>query len=380
MEGKLYIGIDLCTDYTQIVCISDKFKEPQSLGKDGPAESFLIPTDGFDVASLTTLLRNTLNLTRLTAPDDVIAYVCVTIEKNEASKSELLKKNIQEAMAAVGIKDDRLTILSHTESLLAYVINQKRMLWQNDVALFEFRGEALTYVQMAINHKLTPMIAEIKEVSYEKELCRSDTVSKPSDASQIFEEVALRAIDSSIISTIYVAGRGFEGNFADEVLVKLASGRKVYKGQNLYAKGACYKAKEIALGEETLVSLLDSEMTPAEVRLKTYYDGKESELTISAPAKPYKEAGGEYDMILDDTNKLELRVIDVRSGIKSRYDFYLEGLPVREKRMTRIHLNVHFTGAYTCRIDVRDLGFGTYYRPVEEGEGVCHEWSTTINI
>ncbi|MBP5304212.1 MAG: hypothetical protein J6Z02_00010, partial [Lachnospiraceae bacterium] len=162
MDGKLYIGIDICRDYSQIVCISEKFSEPQSLGKDGPAESYLIPTGSLDSENLTRLLRNMLNLTRLTSPDDTIAYVGVSLEKLPEEKEEKVKSALKESFENIGIKEDRLVIVPHNEALLAYVVHGKRTLWSGDTVLFEFRDENLYSVRLTINKKIKPMMAEIR--------------------------------------------------------------------------------------------------------------------------------------------------------------------------------------------------------------------------
>ena len=381
MEGKLYIGIDICRDYSQIVCISDKFKEPQSLGKDGPAESYLVPTGSLDTESLTKLLRNMLNLTRLVSPDDTIAYVGISMEKMPAAREESIKASVKEAMAAIGIKDDRLALFTHNEALLAYVVNGKRTLWSGDTVIFEFRDEDLFAIRLAVNKKLKPMMAEIKETYFGDHLQTSDILKNPETAAEKFAQVAEKQINvSNMVSCIYAIGRGFESNFADNELVKLATGRKVYKGQNLYAKGACYEAKRLAEGSDQLVTLLEEGLVPVSVRLKVYTDGKEQEIELVKPLTPYENAVISRDLILDDADRLEFRSIDVRSDVKTKFDLLLDGLPVRSDRMTRIRLSLDFTNAYSCRIKARDMGFGGFYTPNEEGLGINHEWETVINI
>ena len=381
MDGKLYIGIDICRDYSQIVCISEKFSEPQSLGKDGPAESYLIPTGSLDSENLTRLLRNMLNLTRLTSPDDTIAYVGVSLEKLPEEKEEKVKSALKESFENIGIKEDRLVIVPHNEALLAYVVHGKRTLWSGDTVLFEFRDENLYSVRLTINKKIKPMMAEIRETDYGSYLKAPDILKDPVKAAESFDEAAENAVSvSNMVSCIYASGRGFESTFADEVLVKYATGRKVYKGQNLYAKGACFIAKMKAENEEQLVTLLDSDMIPASLRLKVYADGKEQEIELVPPLTKYSEATVVKDLILDDTDRLEFRFIDVRSDVKSKFDLLLDGLPARNPRMTRVRLSIDFTEAYSCRIKAVDMGFGTFIRPDESDEGIRHEWQTVMNI
>jgi len=225
------------------------------------------------------------------------------------------------------------------------------------------------------------MMAEIKEIDFEDELTTSDVMRNPEAAAEKFEDIALRAIGtSSMVSCIYASGRGFDNNFADQVLVKLASGRKVYKGQNLYAKGAGYIAKTLGDGEAPQVILLDPGMVPVSLRLKVYTDGKEQEIELVSPMTPYEKACISKDLILDGADRLEFRTIDVRTDVKSKFDLSLEGLPLREPKMTRIRLSLNFTGAYSCRIDAKDMGFGSYVVPIESDDGIRHEWQTVINI
>ena len=77
----------------------------------------------------------------------------------------------------------------------------------------------------------------------------SGAVSLPEENKEhkaaVFENVVYGAIHKNFLSTLYMAGEGFEGGWADSLFRKLwAEGFS--KERNLYVSGACLMAREMA--------------------------------------------------------------------------------------------------------------------------------------
>jgi len=216
------------------------------------------------------------------------------------------------------------------------------------------------------------------ERDYTDYLKLEQVLADPEEAGRIYEEVAEMAVHRKLLSAIYAVGRGFEGDWADPILMKLCVGRKVFKGQNLYAKGACYAAGHRMEGEEEKVLFLGEERTSAQISMQLYLDGRSQEYVLIPAAVRWQEAAGEWDLILDREEELVLQVSDYVSKTKERYTIPLEGLPKRERKMTRVRLRLCYTELHSCLVQVREMGFGEFV-PTEE-EGCGRVWESMIPL
>ena len=53
--------------------------------------------------------------------------------------------------------------------------------------------------------------------------------------------------------SLFITGRGFDGDFAMEQIQSISTNRRLFKGQNLYTQGACYAAYESTRGRAALL-------------------------------------------------------------------------------------------------------------------------------
>lgn len=66
------------------------------------------------------------------------------------------------ALNRIGIGEDRYVIQLHQQSYMYYALSQKKELWLNDVALFEFGRDGLFYSQIHIDRRNIPYIVGVK--------------------------------------------------------------------------------------------------------------------------------------------------------------------------------------------------------------------------
>ena len=55
-----------------------------------------------------------------------------------------------------------------------------------------------------------------------------------------FAHMVQNAMSGRIVSSVYLIGSGFEGNWMKESLQVICRGKRAFQGKNLYTKGACY--------------------------------------------------------------------------------------------------------------------------------------------
>lgn len=402
---KLIVGYDLCDDYSQISCYSYKTFEPIPISPDEDEENTLIPTalavkndtrnwlfgkeailcakDGMGILAdklltklkykeeviiygqkynaLTLLekyFRKTLTLIKNYFPTETITQLVVTLNEMDTD----LIDGVYEALYMLGIERDRAMVISHGSSFMYYALSQDRELWLNDVGLFDFNEKGLSYYQISINRRSNPMIAGMEKKDFTDTLNYSMLKSKKIDLAYTFETIAQTVLYKQIISTLYFTGRGFEGGWADEKIKSLCAGRRVFIGQNLYTKGACYAAKELS-GDEKLggIILLNNDMIVSSIWIKVYVDGAIKEIMLSDAAVPWYEVNKEIEVIPDEDADIEVVFRNILTKEIIRERIPIQSNRERPNRMTRLRINISCTDKSKVKLVITDLGFGDIF-------------------
>lgn len=402
---KLIVGYDLCEDFTQISCYSYKTFEPIPICQGEEEEYNPIPTalcvkketklwvygdEAIACASngegvlvdqllakiklgeeieilgqkfngillLEKFIKKSLMLVKNYFPTEPITKIVVTIRGTEP----ILVAGIYEALASIGLEKDRAVVISHASAFIYYALSQDKALWMNDVGLFDFDEHSLSYYQISINRRIQPSIAGLKKKDFTDTLNYSMLKQKRANASYAFENIAKTVLYKQIITTIYFTGKGFEGGWANEAIKSLCAGRRVFIGQNLYTKGACYAAKELS-GDKKLENyiLLNDEMTTCAVWLRVYKDAKIKEERLAEAAIPWYEINRSIEVIPEGEAVIEVLLRNIMTKETVRERLIPDHFPSRPNRMTRLEINLTCTNNSTFNITVKDLGFGDSY-------------------
>lgn len=415
---KVIVGYDLCDDYSQISCYSYKTYEPIPISPDDDEENALIPTalalktdsglwlfgkearrcaldgSGIVVDKLLTKLKNreeveiygqkysaisllekyfrkTLTLIKNYFPSEPITRLVVTVNDMDP----VILEGIYEALSLLGIDKDRATVISHGSSFMYYSLSQEKELWLNDVGLFDFNDKGLCYYQISMNRRSNPIIAGLKKKDLSETLNYSMLKNKNIDIKYTFETLTQTVLYKQIISTLYFTGRGFEGGWADDVIKSLCAGRRVFMGQNLYTKGACYAAKEFS-GDAKLndILFLTNDMIVSSIWIKVYLDGHIKEILLSDAAVPWYDVKSEIEVIPDEEADLELIFKNILTKEIIRERLPLHNLPKRPNRMTRLKISISCLNNTKVKLIITDLGFGDIFKAT----GVVAEYEIDI--
>lgn len=420
-KHTLLVGFDLCSDKSQISCFNKNTFEPVSLITDVISDSEMISMDvavniktnewyygeeavdnsaySQDITLLEDFLeyvkkgenipikaesadgnvsnedsvnidcvevlarffRKNLSHLKRYYPSETIKKLVVTVEKNNATYA----KTIFKALEKIGIEKERVSVIDHSISYVYYALSQKKELWMNDVALFDFGRDGLKYYQLSVDRKHRPITVSVTCTDYSEKLSMDlFGVVYVEQLRYIFEEISRECLYKQIVSTIYVTGKGFEKSWADGVIKNLCVGRRAFKGQNLFCAGACYAARELS-GEANHFEeymFLNEDMIKGSISVKAYADAKESEIFLVKTGTPWYEAEVSAQFILNDessrTKEIEFIVRNDLLNTRSSCIIALEGLNVRPNKTTRLQLRVRFMDPLSCVITVKDIGFG----------------------
>lgn len=300
-----------------------------------------------------------------------VSKVVVTVK----NKNDKLMAAIEKSFEALGFEKNRLMILSYMESFMYYTVSQKKDLWINDVSLFDFDETGLKYYQLSTSKKQLPVTVTVSSYDFDEELNASMMLTMTdSRLAAVFKGITDRLLHRQILSTIYFTGQGFDGTWADDVIKSLCPGRRVFKGQNLYAKGAAY-AGIISESEDYKNYLfLTDNQTRFSVSIRMFKDNRIGEYTMVAAGSDWRKVHAKTVGILDDTDEVFFTVFHAVRKETKHIVMNLRNIEKRENKTMRVSVLVEFLDRDTAVLTVRDLGFGEFY------ENTYRIWEKVIHF
>lgn len=383
-ERMLLLGFDLGQEKSQIAVYDREKQIPILIGATDENPDGMIPTEialqgeaplrdflvrirrGEEVVvdgktskplnMLSYYFRKTLSLTRKEYPGETIKQLVVTVKESDRDYVEL----IYAALEQLGIGRDRAMVISHKQAFPYYVLYQKKELWTNDVGLFDYEKDSLTYYQMQVDRSRRPILVGVSERDYSGAVMVPDGQKEHKAA--IFENVVYGAIHKKLLSTLYMTGGGFEGGWANPIFQKLCVGRRLFMGQNLYVSGACMMACELA-GQKRLDEylLLDEQMVTSQVTLSVYADAKLQEMVLVEAGTPWYLVDRELEVIPSGETELILKSQNILNQKEKQFMIELDPLAGRLDRHCRMMLRIRFESPTQCIVTLKDEGFGEIF-------------------
>lgn len=426
---KLILGYDLCNDYIQISCYNQKTQDMDTICYIGEKMMDRIPTvlcrlndeptrwlcgydawkavneqkgilvenfvevmeseseisvggHGYSGAELTRIfIAETLNLLTKYYPHWEVGYLVISVEK--------LKKNTIEALRplseVLGIEPSLIKVVNHVSAYEHYALNQKKELWQYDVGLFDYTKRGMTYYHLTISKKRMPATAMATSISLQEYFDGSEIgVTAPPELDRRFLEVVRKVTANKIISTVYLTGEGFEGNWAKVSLKNLCHHRKGFIGSNIFSRGACYFAMAEAglLPENDFVALNEDVISKSIYILGSKSREFVNEELIKA-GQVWYDAQAETNIIPDGMDHMTLHIMDYVSKRECSIPISLSGVMNDVNRPDKTYcLNVRlsFDDFSTCRVRIFDKGFGEFYSATEQTyEQTFNIYDETLN-
>lgn len=404
-KHSLLVGLDLGDKRTQLSCFDHKLFEPVPVGREknpGEEREFEIPTalvaipsvgewrfleegaipaggvlienilqhareeelfvvEGFTFQSKDVLKRylvKVLSLLKEYDPDETIKRLVITLPE----KHPVLVTVLQEICADLDIQNDRLVIQNHKQSYMYYAVSQPRELWLNNVGMFEFDREHLAYYQINIDRRTTPWIVGVNQKKLDDQMDYSMIGDEEVDISYAFVNLAETVLHKKMVTTLYVTGEAFEQEWADEALKKLCGGRRVFRGQNIYTKGACYAAREFtdeAKLEQCM--FLDEDMITSNISIRMYREAEMQDVLLAKAGTFWGDIDVSVDVIPDEEMEIQMITQDVLRHETTTHMLSLSGFTDRENKMTRFTIRIRFADTETCIVTLKDNGFGEFY-------------------
>ncbi|MBO4483975.1 MAG: hypothetical protein J5738_01125 [Lachnospiraceae bacterium] len=404
-EGRpIVIGFDLSPEMTQIA-VSRAGEEPESVSVSSTSGQFLIPTvlcvrndsgdwlfgeeaircknrnagvfidDLLGKAEreesvyirdveytprnfLERFFRKIMVVLRQKYTGDSVEHVVVSMR----DPSDKVIQMVTDALETTGIRREHIRVRSHLQNFMFYAVCQKKELWVNDVGLFEFNENGLTYTQLSTAKKIAPITvtAQITDLSTLLDSNMLETMPD-NQLAYCFRTITDKVLYRQILSTIYVTGKGFEGAWSDEVLKALVAGRRVFKGMNLYAKGAAYYGLYENAEDMRDFLFLTEDMIRSTIAIRMFKDNQIADYPMVRAGTRWSEVNAKTVGILDDTEEVYFTIYHTVKKDSQHVVMSLKNLHGRENKTTRVSIGIRCLDRETAVITVKDLGFGHFY-------------------
>ncbi len=338
------------------------FEVNDLLKKAEVGEEVLVENDLYDpVALLTLFVKRSLSLLNMEVSSKEIEAFMFTVSDLSPRIVEVLGK----VVAGLNLKCSVYTYQSHVESFYSYMIHQDSKLWERDVLCFEFvNSMKMWHMSKTTNTKPTVVLIRQEEYSsfvrkdFPEDEALCEKIKQETDSE--FESLCRDALTDIDVSTVYLLGDGFKDDWAKDSLKVLCKNRRVFQGNNLYSKGACYALLEkIAPSDlsKNFVYLGDDKIK-SNVGMKALRRGEDSYFAIIDAGENWYEVKADFDMILDDGNEFSFVVTSLTGGNVIEKPIVLDGLPKRPRGTTRLGFHIEMSSVNRLQLEITDKGFG----------------------
>ncbi len=410
MKDKIIVGYDLGNRYSQISYCTYESGEPETLSVVAGGESYNIPTalckrkgvnqwfygkdaykhageegqlltnlielaragekvvvdeEEFDpVALLTLYMKRSLTLLSMVSGIDRIGAMMITCENLDGRMVEILNN----VVAGLSLKTKDVYFQGYVESFYFYTIHQPAELWSRQVVVCDYNADYIKMYRMECNRRTTPVVAFVDEEEFpfmpapnrEEDAVWESTKSRMDER---FLAILKEGCEGRMISSAYLIGEGFQDEWMEESLRYLCRGRRVFQGNNLYSKGACYGMREKLFTSEIGKAhvFLGNEKLKANIGMKVLRRGEKSYCALLDAGISWFDAFCGMEFYLEGDNSFELIITPLNGRDVKCAKITLEGLPARNGAASKLYMEIKMTSENHIEIEIEDLGFGEIF-------------------
>lgn len=334
------------------------------MAKDG--EKVLIEGEEFDpVALLTLFIKRSLSVLSAVSGVEKIGGIMFTCGELDRRMVEVLSQ----AVAGMGLKTKNICFQGHVESVYYYLLHQPQELWNQQAVVCKYQEDGMKIYRMECNKRTAPVVAFIDEELYpfrspesipEEESLREEAWR---DMDRRFLGMMEEVCGGRLISSVYLIGEGFSEDWLKDSLRYLCKNRRVFQGNNLFSKGACYSMKEKQEASEIGKNhvFLGNEKLKSNIGMKVLRRGMDSYFALLDAGVNWFEAGKEFEFFLETGNSFTVLVTPLNGRDVKAVEIVLEGLPYRPEGTTRLRLGVDMISESRVQFRIEDKGFGEIF-------------------
>ena len=329
------------------------------LARDGePVQIDGAPID--PVALLTLFLKRSLGLLSQVTNTERIGALMITCEELDHRMLEVLTA----ATEGLHLKTDQICFQSHVESFYYYNLYQPEELWRHKTILCEYGDASIRTYCMECNRHTTPVVAYMEEREFPFPVPESD---------EKMQEIAKKLCENQMISSVYLIGEAFSRDWMKESLRYLCKGRRVFQGNNLFSKGACYGMMERLTPGETGKNhvFLGKDKLKSNIGMKVLRQGEESYQALLDAGINWYEAKNTMEFYLLEGRAVEILITSLTGKGNRIARIVPEEL---QEGIIRLRISVEMRDDTHLKVELEDLGFGTFRAATH------HIWKEEIEL
>lgn len=329
------------------------------LARDGePVQIDGAPID--PVALLTLFLKRSLGLLSQVTNTERIGALMITCEELDHRMLEVLTA----ATEGLHLKTDQICFQSHVESFYYYNLYQPEELWRHKTILCEYGDASIRTYCMECNRHTTPVVAYMEEREFPFPVPESD---------EKMQEIAKKLCEKQMISSVYLIGEAFSRDWMKESLRYLCKGRRVFQGNNLFSKGACYGMMErLTPGENGKNHVfLGKDKLKSNIGMKVLRQGEESYQALLDAGINWYEAQNTMEFYLLEGRAVEILITSLTGKGNRIARIVPEEL---QEGIIRLRISVEMRDGTHLKVELEDLGFGTFRAATH------HIWKEEIEL
>lgn len=395
MENRFYIGVDLDDCNAVISCYEVNSREPQTISAVAGSEVYQIPVllakkKGIgqwfigEEALRLSIRQGEEAVGRLL--DRALKQEMVFVEEEKYPAEELLvlylkklllmagglgtvrlpdklviclKELSREAMTLfagiaekLGLGAEQVMLLDRKECFYYFVYHQAPELTLHDVYLFDYRGEDISCCRLEKKQRTSPQLITLTE-----EIRRLSAAVRDENFLKVLQD----CFRGRIVSSAYLIGDGFDGDWLKRSVSFLCKGRRAFVGKNMYSKGACYAAEVSEHPQEWAYVYLGENEMKVNVSLKVYNRGTMEFFTLINAGDNWYETVGGCEVILSGTPEIDFWLQAPHSRTARIEKLTLSDLPERPDKTTRLRITAKPLSDAKVQIQLKDLGFGELF-------------------
>ena len=418
-DTQLYLGLDLGPEYTQLSYYNADTREPESVYHEEAKDTYMLPNimfysayhkrmgdnqndcykfidlsgwcvgarasayrfedkgtvvDGIYESTLknenievegrgykaSDLMVKTLVLHIKQFTDTLGGFVIKRLTVTVADTDPRIIQAVRGLKTALRLSHDQFNIVSHLDSGLCYIFAQPEPLRNNSVGLFDFGRAGLDFYRIDMTRKY-PLIVTTQHINYHDKMNLRRFGRYHEDMDETFADIVKECTEQVFISSVFLTGLGFSENWMKQSATVLCQGRRVFVGQNIYTKGACYRSLGGVYTESLSRYFIDTEQTVKTNIGINLMDEKNTFWPIVYGGLEWFNTRGRVVVFLDDTRRIQIVYQDILTEEEYIETIEIYGLPARPPKTTKLSIEVEYYGADKGAIVIRDMGFGNLY-------------------
>lgn len=403
-ENNYVIGFDLGKRYAQISYVSfegdegDLYNIPVCLCKRNGANQWFYGEEALKFAATGkgTLVRDLAELVKKGEP--------VPVDDREMDPADLLALFIRDSLSRMGAYEEgvgvKAMVLSvdelspvmlealkrvesavmadfegvyfeaKVESLFYYTIHQPKELWSYQVVVLDLSDGFLKLYRVEMNHKSRPILTTIED-SVEEDIVIPEEFPSIMEKDRYLEETDEKLyqlmeqfLEGQIVTSIYLIGKDFEKEWYPRTLKLLCRNRRVFRGSNLYSKGACLCGMEkIAPGETAKAYLyLGREKLKSDIGVVRMDQGKLVKEILIRGGANWFEAGAQFAFLPGEDYHLPIFIEPLDHSGGRVVPVVLPQIKGRDIKSMKFLCRLSMKSEKELRVEIEDAGMGAFYQ------------------